>query len=138
MLYHLLYEFLNPLGAYWSPLKAFNVIQYVTFRTAGATLTALEETRQMMNRDRGSNPKLTLLPFLITALSRGLAEWPMLNATFDDEAMVVTRHGAVQMGAHRFFNNQEKENGPSRFSKFVHTWKWENGQWQLARVISLH
>ena len=41
MLYHLLYEFLYPLGAYWSPLKAFNVIQYVTFRTAGATLTAL-------------------------------------------------------------------------------------------------
>ena len=61
-------------------------------------VTALEETRQMMNRDRGSNPKLTLLPFLITAMSRGLAEWPMLNATFDDEAMVVTRHGSVHMG----------------------------------------
>ena len=61
-------------------------------------VTALEDTRQMMNADRRSNPKLTLLPFLITALSRGLAEWPMLNATFDDEAMVVTRHGSVQMG----------------------------------------
>ncbi len=61
-------------------------------------VTALEETRQMMNADRGPKPKLTLLPFLITALSRGLAEWPMLNATFDDEAMVVTRHGSVQMG----------------------------------------
>jgi 2-oxoisovalerate dehydrogenase E2 component (dihydrolipoyl transacylase) len=61
-------------------------------------VTALEETRQMMNADRGPNPKLTLLPFLITALSRGLADWPMLNATFDDEAMVVTRHGGVQMG----------------------------------------
>jgi len=61
-------------------------------------VTALEETRQMMNRDRGSNPKLTLLPFLITAMSRGLAEWPMLNATFDDEAMVITRHGSVHMG----------------------------------------
>jgi len=61
-------------------------------------VTALEETRQMMNADRGSNPKLTLLPFLITAFSRGLAEWPMLNATFDDEAMVVTRHGSVHMG----------------------------------------
>ena len=61
-------------------------------------VTALEETRQMMNRDRGSRPKLTLLPFLITAFSRGLAEWPMLNATFDDEAMVVTRHGSVHMG----------------------------------------
>jgi 2-oxoisovalerate dehydrogenase E2 component (dihydrolipoyl transacylase) len=61
-------------------------------------VTALEETRQMMNRDRGSNPKLTVLPFLITALSRALADWPMLNATFDDEAMVVTRHGSVAMG----------------------------------------
>ena len=61
-------------------------------------VTALEEARQMMNRDRGDNPKLTLLPFLITAMSRALADWPMLNATFDDEAMVVTRHGAVHMG----------------------------------------
>jgi 2-oxoisovalerate dehydrogenase E2 component (dihydrolipoyl transacylase) len=61
-------------------------------------VTALEEARQMMNRDRGDNPKLTLLPFLITAMSRALADWPMLNATFDDEAMVVTRHGPVHMG----------------------------------------
>jgi 2-oxoisovalerate dehydrogenase E2 component (dihydrolipoyl transacylase) len=61
-------------------------------------VTALEDTRAMMNDDRGSNPKLTVLPFLITALCRGVAEWPMLNATFDDEAMVITRHGAVQMG----------------------------------------
>ena len=61
-------------------------------------VTALDDARAMMNRDRGPNPKLTLLPFLITALSRGLAEWPMLNATFDDEAMVITRHGSVQMG----------------------------------------
>jgi 2-oxoisovalerate dehydrogenase E2 component (dihydrolipoyl transacylase) len=61
-------------------------------------VTALEDTRAMMNVDRGSNPKLTLLPFLITAMCRGLAEWPMLNATFDDEAMVITRHGSVQMG----------------------------------------
>jgi phospho-N-acetylmuramoyl-pentapeptide-transferase len=41
VLYHLLYEFLSPLGAYWSPLKILNVIQYVTFRTAAGTLTAL-------------------------------------------------------------------------------------------------
>jgi 2-oxoisovalerate dehydrogenase E2 component (dihydrolipoyl transacylase) len=61
-------------------------------------VTALEDTRAMMNDDRGSNPKLTVLPFLITALCRGLAEWPMLDATFDDEAMVITRHGSVHMG----------------------------------------
>ena len=61
-------------------------------------VTALEETRAMMNADRGSNPKLTLLPFLITAMARALGEWPMLNATYDDDANVITRSGAVHMG----------------------------------------
>ena len=61
-------------------------------------VTALEETRAMMNADRGSNPKLTLLPFLITAMARALADWPMLNATYDDDASVITRSGAVHMG----------------------------------------
>jgi len=61
-------------------------------------VTALEETRAMMNKDRGANPKLTILPFLITAMGKALAEWPMLNATYDDEANVITRHGAVNMG----------------------------------------
>src|SRR3982751_4783434 len=61
-------------------------------------VTALEETRAMMNSDRGSNPKLTLLPFLITAMGRALPEWPMLNATYDDDANVITRHGALNLG----------------------------------------
>ena len=61
-------------------------------------VTALEETRAMMNRDRGDNPKLTLLPFLIAAMCRALRDWPMLNATFDDQGMTVTRHGSVDMG----------------------------------------
>jgi 2-oxoisovalerate dehydrogenase E2 component (dihydrolipoyl transacylase) len=64
----------------------------------GFDVTALEETRAMMNRDRGDNPKLTLLPFLITAMAKALADWPMLNATFDDQGMTVTRHGSVDMG----------------------------------------
>ncbi|MGI8931300.1 MAG: dihydrolipoamide acetyltransferase family protein, partial [Sphingomicrobium sp.] len=58
----------------------------------------LEDTRAMMNRDRGSNPKLTLLPFLVTAMARALPDWPMLNATYDDEANVITRHGALHLG----------------------------------------
>ena len=61
-------------------------------------VTALEETRAMMNKDRGSNPKLTLLPFLITAMAKALPDWPMLNATYDDEANVITRHGALNLG----------------------------------------
>ncbi|HET9353564.1 MAG TPA: dihydrolipoamide acetyltransferase family protein, partial [Sphingomicrobium sp.] len=61
-------------------------------------VTALEETRAMMNRDRGDNPKLTVLPFLIAAMAKALPEWPMLNATFDDDAGVITRHGSLHLG----------------------------------------
>jgi 2-oxoisovalerate dehydrogenase E2 component (dihydrolipoyl transacylase) len=61
-------------------------------------VTALEQTRAMMNTDRGGNPKLTMLPFLITAMARTLADYPQINATYDDEAQVITRWGAVHMG----------------------------------------
>ena len=61
-------------------------------------VTDLEDTRAMMNRDRGSNPKLTLLPFLITAMAKTLPDFPMLNATYDDDANVITRHGALHLG----------------------------------------
>ena len=61
-------------------------------------VTDLEDTRAMMNRDRGDNSKLTVLPFLITAMGKALGEWPMLNATFDDDAMQLTRHGSMHLG----------------------------------------
>ena len=61
-------------------------------------VTALEQTRAMMNADRGGNPKLTLLPFLITGMCRILADYPQINARFDDDAGVVRRSGAVHMG----------------------------------------
>ncbi|MGE5721891.1 MAG: dihydrolipoamide acetyltransferase family protein [Sphingomonadales bacterium] len=61
-------------------------------------VTALEATRAMMNDDRGDNPKLTLLPFVITAICRAAAHHPQVNATFDDDAGVLTRHGAVHVG----------------------------------------
>ncbi|MCY7271930.1 MAG: 2-oxo acid dehydrogenase subunit E2 [Sphingomonas bacterium] len=61
-------------------------------------VTDLEDTRAMMNADRGDNPKLTLLPFLIAAMGKALPDWPMLNATFDDDNMSLTRHGAMHLG----------------------------------------
>jgi 2-oxoisovalerate dehydrogenase E2 component (dihydrolipoyl transacylase) len=61
-------------------------------------VTALEQTRAMMNADRGSNPKLTMLPFLITAMARTLGDYPQINATYDDDAQIITRSGAVHMG----------------------------------------
>src|SRR5215467_9124639 len=41
MLYHILYEFLYPLNHLWAPLRVLNVFQYITFRTAYSSLTAL-------------------------------------------------------------------------------------------------
>jgi 2-oxoisovalerate dehydrogenase E2 component (dihydrolipoyl transacylase) len=61
-------------------------------------VTALEATRAMMNGDRGDNPKLTMLPFLIAALCRTLPAFPQLNARYDDEANIIHRSGAVHMG----------------------------------------
>jgi len=59
-------------------------------------VTALEALRASINGEGKAH--LTVLPFLITALCRALAEYPQINATFDDEAGVVTRHAAVHMG----------------------------------------
>jgi len=61
-------------------------------------VTDLEDMRAMMNRDRGDNPKLTVLPFLISAMARALPDFPMLNATYDDEANVINRVGALNLG----------------------------------------
>ncbi len=61
-------------------------------------VTALEEMRADLNANRGGRPKLTMLPFLIVAICRTSPQFPMINARYDDEAGVVTRHGAVHLG----------------------------------------
>ncbi len=61
-------------------------------------VTALEQLREQLNGARGDRPKLTMLPLLIVALCKALPDFPMLNARYDDEAGVVTRHGSVHLG----------------------------------------
>lgn len=61
-------------------------------------VTDLELMRAQLNGARGDKPKLTILPLLITAICKTLPDFPMINARYDDEAGVVTRHGAVNMG----------------------------------------
>jgi 2-oxoisovalerate dehydrogenase E2 component (dihydrolipoyl transacylase) len=61
-------------------------------------VTALEAMRGDLNAHRGDRPKLTMLPLLIAAICRTVPAFPMINARFDDEAGVVTRHGAVHLG----------------------------------------
>ena len=61
-------------------------------------VTALEELREQLNAGRGERPKLTMLPLLIVAICKAIPDFPMLNARYDDEAGVVTRHGSVHLG----------------------------------------
>ena len=62
-------------------------------------MTALEDLRATMNRDRKQEQaKLTILPFLMRALVKTVAEQPGVNATFDDHAGVIHRHAAVHIG----------------------------------------
>ena len=62
-------------------------------------MTALEELRATMNGDRRpDHPKLTVLPFLMRALVKAISEQPDVNATFDDDAGIITRYSAVHIG----------------------------------------
>ncbi len=61
-------------------------------------VTELEDMRGDLNDNRGNRPKLTMLPLMIVAICKALPDFPMINARYDDEAGVVTRHGAVHLG----------------------------------------
>lgn len=62
-------------------------------------VTALEELRTYLNDRRAdSKPKLTILPFIVRALVRALEDFPEMNALYDDDNDVVTRHAAVDAG----------------------------------------
>lgn len=61
-------------------------------------VTAIEGMRADLNANRGNRPKLTMLPFLIVAICKALPDFPMINARYDDEAGMVTRHGSVHLG----------------------------------------
>ncbi len=62
-------------------------------------VTELEALRGQLNeRWAATRGKLTLLPLLARAMVLALPAFPQINARFDDEAGVVTRHDAVHLG----------------------------------------
>lgn len=67
-------------------------------------VTALEELRAALNKEkrvaRGGveRPKLTLLPFLMRAMVKAIADQPQLNSLFDDEAGIIHQHGGIHIG----------------------------------------
>ncbi|MFT4047100.1 MAG: dihydrolipoamide acetyltransferase family protein [Solimonas sp.] len=61
-------------------------------------VTELEALRQHLNETHGERGRLTLLPLLIQALVKAVPAFPQVNATYDDEAGVVSRHRALHIG----------------------------------------
>ncbi len=62
-------------------------------------VTDVEALRAALNAKWGAERgRLTLLPLLMRALVHAVAEFPQINALFDDEAGIITRHGAVHIG----------------------------------------
>jgi len=62
-------------------------------------VTEIEALRAQLNEKWGAERgRLTLLAFLVRAVVLAVREFPMVNARFDDEAGVLTRHDAVHVG----------------------------------------
>ena len=62
-------------------------------------MTTVEELRAHLNKNRtDGQPKLTLIPFFMRAMVKGLVLWPQCNATFDDDAGIITEHHGVHIG----------------------------------------
>lgn len=61
-------------------------------------VTAVESLRRKLNEREPDRPRLTLLPFLATALVKAIPHVPQVNAHYDDEAGILRRFGAAHIG----------------------------------------
>ena len=62
-------------------------------------MTAVEELRAHLNATKKKDqPKLNVLPFIARAIVVALRDQPQINATYDDEAGVLTQHAPVHLG----------------------------------------
>ncbi len=62
-------------------------------------MTALQSLRSHLNeKHAGSRPRLSLLPFVVRALSRALPEHAGLNARYDDDNGILRRYRSVHAG----------------------------------------
>jgi 2-oxoisovalerate dehydrogenase E2 component (dihydrolipoyl transacylase) len=62
-------------------------------------VSALEDLRTYLNaRFIDSRPKLTILPFIMRAMAVAVVEFPQMNALYDDEREIITRHAGLHVG----------------------------------------
>jgi hypothetical protein len=52
------------------------------------------------------------------------------------EVYAINNYGAVQLGDHRFYITENGKEILSGVAKFIHVWKFENGEWRISRVFS--
>lgn len=77
---------------------AKRTIAHITY-VEEVDVSALEDLRAALNREKvEGRPRLTILPFLVRAIVRAVAEQPGLNAHFEEEAGIIRRFGAVHVG----------------------------------------
>ncbi|MDN3677605.1 nuclear transport factor 2 family protein [Flavobacterium paronense] len=54
------------------------------------------------------------------------------------EVYPIKDFGAIEMGLHKFHNNQEPAGTPSKVGRFLVIWQHKNNDWKITRVVSLH
>ncbi len=61
-------------------------------------VTELEALRARLNAENADRARLTLLPFLMRAIVLAVADFPQMNAHFDDQAEIIHRFNSVHIG----------------------------------------
>ncbi|MBL0358306.1 MAG: nuclear transport factor 2 family protein [Chitinophagaceae bacterium] len=54
------------------------------------------------------------------------------------EVYPIKDFGAIEIGLHKFRNNQEQVGTPSKVGRFMVIWEFKNNEWKIRRVVSLH
>ncbi len=54
------------------------------------------------------------------------------------EVYPIKDFGAIEIGLHKFHNNQEPAGRPSKAGRFLIVWENRNSTWKIRRVVSLH
>ena len=47
----------------------------------------------------------------------------------------IKNYGAVQLGDHRFYVTENGKEVLSGVAKFIHVWKYENGEWRISQGL---
>ena len=77
--------------------NSYSRIPHITY-VDEIDMTQLEHLRDSLATAYPAQPRLTLLPFVMRAIVLAVVDRPHINATFDDEAGVLTTRSSVDIG----------------------------------------